>query len=91
MPWGDPNYVSRNFISHLELRHRCDYAVLTDFDVDEEAEPFASLHRLRAYRTEKRNRNSCEMRYRLLPLWASILTHVVQDFLHGQQFSSVNP
>lgn len=37
MPWGDPNYVSRNFISHLELRHRCDYAVLTDFDVDEEA------------------------------------------------------
>mmetsp|Transcript_23630 Transcript_23630/g.49413 ORF Transcript_23630/g.49413 Transcript_23630/m.49413 type:complete len:84 (+) Transcript_23630:555-806(+) len=37
MPWGDPNYVSRNFISHLELRHRCDYAVLTDFDADEEA------------------------------------------------------
>eukprot|EP00913_Durusdinium_trenchii_P009998 g9384.t1 len=37
MPWGDPNYVSRDFMSHLELRHRCDYAVLTDFEADEEA------------------------------------------------------
>lgn len=36
MPWGDPNYVSREFLSHLELRHRCDYAVLTDFEADEE-------------------------------------------------------
>ena len=36
MPWGDPNYVSRDFLSHLELRHRCDYAVLTDFEADEE-------------------------------------------------------
>ncbi|CAJ1337590.1 unnamed protein product [Effrenium voratum] len=37
MPWGDPNYVSRDFLSHLELRHRCDYSVLTDFEADEEA------------------------------------------------------
>lgn len=37
MPWGDPTYVSRDFISHLRLRHRCDYTVLTDFEADEEA------------------------------------------------------
>lgn len=37
MPWGDPSYVSRDFLSHLRLRHRCDYEVLADFDVDEEA------------------------------------------------------
>lgn len=37
MPWGDPSYVSRDFLSHLRLRHRCDYAVLADFEADEEA------------------------------------------------------
>jgi len=37
MPWGDPTYVSRDFLSHLRLRHRCDYTVLTDFEADEEA------------------------------------------------------
>lgn len=37
MPWGDPSYVSRDFLSHLRLRHRCDYTVLTDFEADEEA------------------------------------------------------
>mmetsp|Transcript_44421 Transcript_44421/g.102659 ORF Transcript_44421/g.102659 Transcript_44421/m.102659 type:complete len:282 (+) Transcript_44421:146-991(+) len=36
MPWGDPNYVSRDFLSHLQLRHHCDYAVLADFEADEE-------------------------------------------------------
>lgn len=36
MPWGDPNYVSRDFLSHLQLRHNCDYAVLADFEADEE-------------------------------------------------------
>lgn len=37
MPWGDPSYVSRDFLSHLRLRHRCDYEVLIDFAADEEA------------------------------------------------------
>jgi len=37
MPWGDPTYVSRDFLSHLRLRHRCDYTVLTDFEADEDA------------------------------------------------------
>lgn len=36
MPWGDPNYVSRDVLSHLQLRHNCDYAVLADFEADEE-------------------------------------------------------
>eukprot|EP00403_Amphidinium_massartii_P025697 CAMPEP_0178391552 /NCGR_PEP_ID=MMETSP0689_2-20121128/11224_1 /TAXON_ID=160604 /ORGANISM="Amphidinium massartii, Strain CS-259" /LENGTH=317 /DNA_ID=CAMNT_0020012103 /DNA_START=168 /DNA_END=1121 /DNA_ORIENTATION=- len=37
MPWGDPNYVSSDFLSHITLRHKCDYATLTDFEMDEEA------------------------------------------------------
>lgn len=37
MPWGDPSIVSQDFRSHLKLRHRCDYATLTDFEMDEEA------------------------------------------------------
>mmetsp|Transcript_66891 Transcript_66891/g.217560 ORF Transcript_66891/g.217560 Transcript_66891/m.217560 type:complete len:304 (-) Transcript_66891:249-1160(-) len=37
MPWGDPSYVSRDLVSHLKTRHRCDYTTLTDFDADEEA------------------------------------------------------
>jgi len=37
MPWGDPTFVSRDFLSHLKLRHRCDYETLTDFSADEEA------------------------------------------------------
>mmetsp|Transcript_35115 Transcript_35115/g.107999 ORF Transcript_35115/g.107999 Transcript_35115/m.107999 type:complete len:248 (+) Transcript_35115:71-814(+) len=36
MPWGDPLYVSQDFLSHLQLRHRCAYDVLTDFEADEE-------------------------------------------------------
>lgn len=37
MPWGDPNYKSSNFISHLRLRHKCDYDVLADYENDEES------------------------------------------------------
>mmetsp|Transcript_26586 Transcript_26586/g.61064 ORF Transcript_26586/g.61064 Transcript_26586/m.61064 type:complete len:316 (-) Transcript_26586:23-970(-) len=37
MPWGDPNYVSGDWLRHLKLRHRCDYETLTDFAEDEEA------------------------------------------------------
>ncbi|CAE7705160.1 RNF114 [Symbiodinium necroappetens] len=55
MPWGDPSYVSRNFISHLELRHRCDYAVLTDFDVDEEA---SHLHPFTCCETTEQKRET---------------------------------
>merc|ERR1712216_87549 len=36
VPWGDPNYVSRDFLSHIQLRHKCDYEVLTDFEASEE-------------------------------------------------------
>lgn len=36
MPWGDPSYVSRDWLSHLKLRHRCDYSTLADFEADEE-------------------------------------------------------
>ncbi|CAK0862556.1 unnamed protein product [Prorocentrum cordatum] len=37
MPWGDPNFVSQNFQSHLKLRHRCDYDTVVDFELDEDA------------------------------------------------------
>mmetsp|Transcript_9130 Transcript_9130/g.19810 ORF Transcript_9130/g.19810 Transcript_9130/m.19810 type:complete len:345 (+) Transcript_9130:327-1361(+) len=37
MPWGETGYMTRDFLSHLKMRHRCDYTVLTDFDADEEA------------------------------------------------------
>jgi len=36
MPWGDPSYVSADFLNHLNLRHKCDYETLTDFAEDEE-------------------------------------------------------
>ena len=36
MPWGDPNYVSRDFLSHLTMRHRCNYEEICDFEADEE-------------------------------------------------------
>lgn len=36
MPWGDPTYMTRDFVSHLRLRHRFDYELLADFDADEE-------------------------------------------------------
>lgn len=37
MPWSDPSYVCRDFLQHVRLRHRCDYAVLADFEADEES------------------------------------------------------
>jgi len=36
MPWADPSYVSQDFLSHLNLRHQCDYDTITDFELDEE-------------------------------------------------------
>jgi len=37
MPWGDPNYISRDFLSHLRLRHHgCKYEEICDFEADEE-------------------------------------------------------
>lgn len=29
MPWGDPNYVSSDLLSHMEQRHKMDYDTLT--------------------------------------------------------------
>jgi len=37
MPWGDPDHVSSDFVSHLNFRHRCDYDTLVDFEHDEDA------------------------------------------------------
>lgn len=37
MPWGDPSYISNDFVSHLNLRHKCDYETITDFGLDEQA------------------------------------------------------
>lgn len=37
MPWGDASYISKDFVSHLNLRHKCDYETITDFGLDEQA------------------------------------------------------
>mmetsp|Transcript_91640 Transcript_91640/g.144897 ORF Transcript_91640/g.144897 Transcript_91640/m.144897 type:complete len:263 (+) Transcript_91640:58-846(+) len=36
MPWGDPSYYSNDFVQHLQLRHKCDYDVLADYNASEE-------------------------------------------------------
>ena len=37
MPWGDPNYVSRDWVSHTLLRHRYEVANVMPLDEDEES------------------------------------------------------
>jgi len=36
MPWGDPAYVSRDFLGHLRLRHHFEYEMYADFGEDDE-------------------------------------------------------
>lgn len=36
MPWGNTSQVSRNFIQHLNLRHKFDYAEFVDFHHSED-------------------------------------------------------
>ena len=34
---GDPAYVSRNWVAHVELRHRFEYNTFTAFEEDDDA------------------------------------------------------
>lgn len=36
-PYGDPNYVSSNLSSHMNMRHQYDMDTYTDYDLDDDA------------------------------------------------------
>ncbi|KFP79081.1 E3 ubiquitin-protein ligase RNF138, partial [Acanthisitta chloris] len=38
LPWADTNQVTRNLVSHLNLRHRFDYGEFVNLQLDEEAQ-----------------------------------------------------
>lgn len=44
MPWGDPNYHSRNLINHLRLRHRVSYSQFMDEDEEEDVLFCLAIH-----------------------------------------------
>ncbi|KAI5622190.1 RING finger protein 166 [Silurus asotus] len=43
MPWGDPNYTSRNFIAHLVRRHCYSYTGYMNENLDEDLQIFWAL------------------------------------------------
>lgn len=38
LPWADTNQVTRNLVSHLNLRHQFDYGEFVNLQLDEEAQ-----------------------------------------------------
>ncbi|XP_058877194.1 E3 ubiquitin-protein ligase RNF138-like [Acipenser ruthenus] len=44
MPYGNPNYFSRNFISHLHQRHRISYGHYMNIHQDEDEQLQAAIH-----------------------------------------------
>ncbi|XP_045383305.1 E3 ubiquitin-protein ligase RNF138 isoform X1 [Lemur catta] len=38
LPWGDPSQITRNFVSHLNQRHRFDYGEFVNLQLDEETQ-----------------------------------------------------
>ena len=47
-PWGDPTYVSRNWVAHVTLRHRYELQGFADVNAEEEEEDAALVAALRA-------------------------------------------